>query len=324
MSSQATASGYGGSGSQLTVVDKVIPAINMAYYCQSPLSSLANWNADPEGELKCGGAMRYETSLGLEADEVCGDLNGNVTHLHQSFSNDKLILCGEEIFTFKRNHVDAARLCNRLNELDNVFFKDLEDRTNQLTVPFALMKLIGSADASGKGLGAIGIPATSGVAAGLGDLNNPIKIDVSSSREGGNLLQTGALDMKTLVNRLKLNMFAKGVTCSTKNLSISGGGGLEGGLSADEMCLLDGDNCRLVQTGMNYTITNWMPYATNAAGQRVDYIVMHDPMDFWFQMHTLYMKWHEYTHHSELGGAFLWGAKVNRPKSVSVAAVQFV
>ncbi len=321
MSNQITASGYGGAGSQLTVVDKVIPKINMEFYCNSQLSRLANWNADPEGDLKCGSTLHYETSLGLEADEVCGDINGNVTLLSQSFASDTITLCGEETFTFKRNHKEAARLCNRLNELDGVLFPELEQRMIQLTEPFAMFKLVGSAHASGIGLGAIGIPATAGIAAGLGDLNNPIKVDVSSSRAGGNLLQTGAIDMPTLLDRLTQNMFEKGVTCTIDKLMVTGGGKLQTGFSKDKMCM---DSCKLNTTGMEYTNTHWMPYAVNAAGVRVDYIVMHDPKDFWFQMHTLYMKWHEYTHHSELGGSFLWGAKVNRPKSVSVAAVQFV
>jgi hypothetical protein len=51
---------------------------------------------------------------------------------------------------------------------------------------------------------------------------------------------------------------------------------------------------------------------------------MHDPREFWFKLYTLYMHWVTQLHHADLGGAMLWGAKVHRPKSVSVAAVQYV
>jgi hypothetical protein len=320
--SNVTASGYGGFGSQLTVVDKVIPKINMEYYCKSNLSKMANWDADPQGDLRCGGAVHYETSLGLEADEVCGDENGNVSLLTQSFASDKLILCGQEIFTYKRDKLTASRMCSRLNELDNVLFPELEQRMIQITEPFAMHKLLASAHPEGMGLSAIGIPNTGGsVASGLGDANNPIKVDVSSSRSGGNMLQPGTIDMPTLCDRLMQNMFEKGVTCTTDSLMISGGGKLASGFSKDKMCL---DTCKLNTTMMNYTVTHWMPSIINANGDKIDYIVMHDPKDFWFQMHTLYMNWVEFTHNYELGGAFLFGSKVNRPKSVSVAAVQFV
>lgn len=314
-------SGYPGSGTQLSVVDSVNPAITMQYYCQSPLGRMANWNGDPQGELVCQGKILYERSLGIAENLVEEGDNSDVSHLYQRFSTDYLELCGEDQFTFKRNYREAIRLCERLNALDSVLFKDLENRMNQLTVPWALMKLIASADPKGAGLGAVGIPATSGVTPGLGDVNNPIKVDISSPRTGGNVLQTGAIDLRTLMGRLTTNMFEKGVTCTTPSLSVSGPGQLHTGFIADGLCQ---DSCTLIQTGMSYTVTQWMPSVINDAGDRVDYVVMHDPMDFWFKLYTLYMHWVPYTHHTELGGTTLWGAKVHRPESVSVAAVQFV
>jgi hypothetical protein len=321
MSGSQNVSGYSGSGSQLTVKDAVRTKITTEYYCQSPLGKMANWNGDAEGNLVCGGKVHYENSLGIAENAVCEGENGDVSHLYQRFGSDYLELCGEDKFTFKRDHMNAIRLCDRLNELDSVLFVDLQERMNQLTVPFALMKLIGSASAEGSGLGAIGVPVTGGVAGGLGDLNNPIKVDVSSSRAGGNQLQSGTIDMPTLINKLHLNMFAKGVTCPTNQLMVSGSGGLMSGFAVDKMCQ---DQCSLSQTGLQYNITQWMPSAINAAGQTVHYVVMHDPSEFWFKLYTLYMGWTSYTHHAELGGATLWGAKVHRPKAVSVAAVQFV
>ena len=324
---RSTTSGYEGSLSQIVITDKVLPAINLQIRAENPLGRMANWNAAPIGTLVAGGKVKYQTTGGLAVNEVCEGFNGAVTTLSRRFNTAELELCANFKFTIKDSKEDLQRRVLAINEgvaagnFDAVMQDDMTALSDQLTIPFALMKLIGSADPSGVGLGAVGIPFTAGVAAGLGDLNNPIKVDVTSARNGGNLIQTGSLSTKALISRLKQNMIAKGVTAMSKNLMLSGSGGLEAGFSADGLCA---DSCALLQTNMQYNITSWMPYAYNAAGQRVDYVTLHDPKDFWFTLYTLYMSYKDYTHDAEIGGMWTWGAKVNRAKTVSVAAVQFV
>jgi hypothetical protein len=291
------------------------------YRAKSPLGMMANWDGDPMGDLVQHSKIYYETTQGLTADEVCDDRNGQVTHLHQSFVTDYMELCGEAKYTLKKDEAEAIRMSDRWAIHQSYIPEDLEYWLNKKTVPFALGKLLASAHPLSKGLGAIGIPVTSGVAAGLGDVNNPIKVDITASRTGGNVFQSGTISPQALIARLKQNMFAQSVLASTNSLMISGGGNLEAGFAMDKLCQ---DQCSLVNTGMQYTITPWMYSVINAAGVKVDYVVMHDPKRFWFQMHQLYLKWVPGEHYQALTGDTLWGAKVANPKAVSVAAVQFV
>jgi hypothetical protein len=323
MDTQFNASGYSGSGSNLVMPPMVSDIVMSEYRCDSPLGRMANWNGDPRGDLLCNSKVYYETTQGLTADEVCDDTNGQVTHLHQSFLSDYMELCVLKKYTLKKDEVEAIRMCNRWNTHQFHLFEDLKYWIDKASTPFALMKLLASAHPNSKGLNAIGIPSTgAGVAAGLGDINNPIKVDVTSPRNGGNIIQPNSITTNALIARLKQNLFAQGVLCSTSQLMIAGGGNLEAGFTVDQMCSTP--TCTLTNTGMKYEITSWMPSATNAAGNKVDYVVMFDPNKFWFQLHQLYLKWVAGDHHQSLNGATLFGAKVANPKAVSVAAVQFV
>jgi hypothetical protein len=320
MGQQTTASGH--AGFNLVYTPQVLKRFQHDYYCANPMAKIANLNGEHKESLIQGSKVYFHNSLGLMEDEACGMENGNVTLLHQAFGTDYMELCGSDRFSIKRDHSWVARNGDRLAEIDASLDIELMERQNRKTIPFFMMKLIGSADPSGLGLGAGGIANTSGVATGLGDLNNPIKIDVSSSRKGGNKLQAGTIDMPTMVARMRGNMHHKGVTCSTNKLMLSGGTGLEAAFTQDAMCANDG--CSLLGTGLQYDLNSWMPSATGSAGD-VSYLVMHDPEYFWAGMYNLYMQWATPSaHYSEYGGEFVWGAKVSRPKSVSVAVVQYV
>lgn len=315
---QHTASGYQGSGSNLVLSPKVSMLVMQQYKCQSPLERMANWNGDPENNLVCNSKVYYETSQGLVSNDACDDTNGQVTLLHQSFASDFMELCGFEKYTLKKDEAEAIRMCERWMAHQYTLHEDLQHWLNKKTVPYAIATLIASAHPGSRGLGAVGIPASGGgVAAGLGDLNNPIRIDVTSPTTGGSVLQAGAISMGAAIARLKLNMFAQGVLCTTSELMLAGGGGLATALDSSEMCA---DACTLKGTGMQFTVTPWMFEATNAAGQKVSYLVLFDPKRFWFQMHQLYLKWIPGEHYQALVGATLWGAKVNNPKAVSVLA----
>jgi hypothetical protein len=321
MSQSNTASGYG-IGTNLYLPEKVSLQIMRRYAPVSPLRKMFNWDGDKSNDLVQNSKVYFSNSLGLTADEVCDDINGQVTHLHESFSTDFLELCGKDKYSMKRDYEIAYRMQERLMAQDARLPENLQLWLDQKTVPFALIKLLASSHPDSHGLNAVGIPQQGGgVAAGLGDVNNPIKVDVSSGRGGGNLLQAGSITPKALIGRLKANMYTQNVLPSTSSVQVTGGALLETGFTADDMC---GADCKITNTSMEYNISNWMPSTTNAAGDKVYYVTMHDPMRSWFAMHQAYLKWTDMGHHASLDGLTLWGAKVSHPKSVSVAAVQFV
>jgi hypothetical protein len=321
MSYQQLAAGYNGD-SGLWMPPTITADIELEYYCGSPLSDMANWNADSDGSLICAGMKKYyETSEGLSADEACDDTNGQVTYLHQNFRNNSLELCGERKYTVKKDEAEAIRQCARWAAQQGVLNEDLKRWLEKQTVPYAIATLMGSAHPLSQGHNAIGVVNTAGIPNGLGSLENPLKVDVTTPRNGGNTLQAGTLTTKALIARLRDNMFAQGVLCSPSDLMVFGGSGLDSGFGVDEMCEND---CTLIQSRNRYKISTWAFSAINGKGETVHYVAMFDTNKFWFSMHQLYLKWVQAEHYQSLTGATIWGAKVNNPRAVSIAAVQYV
>jgi hypothetical protein len=322
MSDPQFAAGYRNGGKGLYMPPGITKTIERDYYCSSPLGDMANWNADPTDMTMCHGAkLYYETSAGLSADEACDDVNGQVTLLTQNFYNDSLELCGEAKYSLKKDEADAIRMCDRWAAQQAVLNEDLKQWLEKKTVPYALATLIGSAHPLSQGHNAVGVVNTPGMPNGLGSLENPLKIDVTSPRNGGNVIQPGTITTGTLLDRMINNMHAQGVYCSNHDIMVFGGSGLNSGFRVDELCK---DSCSLIQTDHRFKISTWAFSAVNSTGKTVHYVAMYDTNKFWFRMHQLYLKWVAEPHFQTLTGDTIWGAKVNDPKAVTVAAVQYV
>jgi hypothetical protein len=316
------AAGYRNGGNGLYLPPGITKTIEKDYVCGSPLGDMANWNADPAGMTLCHGAkLYYETSAGLSADEAEDGVNGQVTLLTQNFYNDHLELCGEEKYSLKKDLADARRMCERWAAQEGVLGLDLLEWIDKRTVPYAIATLIGSAHPLSQGHNAIGVVNTPGIPNGLGSLEDPIRVDVTSPRNGGNLIKQGTITTGVLLDRMKHNMFAQGVMCAPNKIMVFGGSGLDSGFRMDGLCQ---DSCTLIQSNNQYKTSTWAFSAINSKGDKVDYIAMYDTNKFWFRMHQLYLTWVPMPHYQELTGDTIWGAKVHNPKSVTVAAVQYV